>query len=58
MAEPIRLRQVRGDSDNSRLNLFAGRHLSEHSFDLQQAYVDGRVAPLLGNRTPGILDPA
>ena len=39
-----------------RLNLFAGRHLGEREFDLRQAYADQRLAGLLADRRPGVVD--
>jgi len=43
-------------SGPERLNLFAGRHLGEREFDLRQAYADQRLAGLLADRQPGVVD--
>lgn len=38
-----------------RLNLFAGRSLSEREFDVMQQYAEDRLAPLLASHAPGIV---
>lgn len=55
MSEIILTDPVPGNSDLERLHLFAGRHLGEEEFERQQAYVDRRMAPLLGSVSPGVV---
>jgi hypothetical protein len=56
MVKPIRLHQVTAaDAEPRRFNAFAGRYLGERELDLIQAYTDARLAPLLGQRPPGVL---
>jgi hypothetical protein len=56
MSKTIRLYQGAGSDSAQRLNAFPGRSLSEHSFDLMQAYVERRTDPLLGAGHPGIVE--
>jgi len=56
MSKSIRLHLSGGDQGAQRLNPFPGRNLSEHAFDLMQAYVDQRVEPLLANGLIGIVE--
>lgn len=56
MSKTIRLYQGASADSAQRLNAFPGRSLSEHSFDLMQAYVDRRTDPLLGAGQPGIVE--
>ena len=56
MSKPIVLHQSSNEGSPQRLNAFPGRSLSEHAFDLMQAYVDKRVDPLLDGSQPGILE--
>ena len=57
MADSIHLHPVEtAGEDPRRLNAFPGRHLGEREFDLLQDYVDDRLAPLLADRPPGVVD--
>jgi len=56
MSKPIVLHQAKGQDNPQRLNAFPGRSLSEHAFDLMQAYVDRRSDPLLDGGRPGIIE--
>ena len=56
MTAAIRLHQATAaPEDPRRLNAFPGRHLSEREFELLQAYVDDRLAPLIHGLKPGIV---
>jgi hypothetical protein len=56
MNKPIKLQPAQaGASDPRRLNAFPGRHLGEREFEILQAYVDDRVAPLVATLPPGII---
>lgn len=44
-----------GPEEPRRLNAYPGRYLSEREFELLQAYVDDRIAPLLATLPPGIV---
>lgn len=53
--QAIRLHTAVGNSDLIRLEMFAGRYLSEREFDMMQEYVDARCDQLLLRGAPGIL---
>lgn len=44
-----------GPDEPRRLNPYPGRHLSQREFELQQVYVDDRIAPLITSQPPGIV---
>ena len=56
MHKPIHLHPLSANSDSQRLNMVAGRHLSEQEFDLMQRYVDQRCEKLLLARYSGIVE--
>ncbi|MBI5329330.1 MAG: hypothetical protein HZB71_01845 [Betaproteobacteria bacterium] len=56
MNAPIHLHVIEPEKQApQRLNLFPGRHLGEREFDLLQDYADARLAPLLGQLHPGVV---
>ena len=56
MDKSISIHPPVGNNGSIRLNMLAGRALSEQAFDIMQAYVDERCDSMLLSRFPGIVE--